>query len=217
MRLILAILSRLETGLSTLWRRKRGKLRPLRFVGFCSGVAGCGGADRGRLVSAAACPRGSWHRLSGKHGASCCLWQAVCADIGLGLQVPAGSTYLEGSGYRPQRRSHGLLRCTSVSVSVCVCVPGLVVGEEGSGGRAGPESRSAEGLTSPKRAFGSLAGRQAEGGRFLMRGREPWKMGDPHTLSSSPPGCHPRDIGTPTCCTSAFPLGQFQSSSLVAG
>lgn len=113
MRLILAILSRLETGLSTLWRRKRGKLRPLRFVGFCSGVAGCGGADRGRLVSAAACPRGSWHRLSGKHGASCCLWQAVCADIGLGLQVPAGSTYLEGSGYRPQRRSHGLLRCLS--------------------------------------------------------------------------------------------------------
>ena len=61
-------------------------------------------------------------------------------------------------------------------------VPGLVVGEEGSGGRAGPECRSAEGLTSPKRAFGSLAGRQAEGGRVLMRGREPWKMGDPHTL-----------------------------------
>ena len=139
-----------------------------------------------------------------------------CVQIlGPGSRFQLGSTYLEGSGYRPQRQSHGLFRCTSVSV--CVCVPGLVVGEEGSGGRAGPESRSAERLTSPKRAFGSLAGRQAEGGGFLMSGREPWKMGDPHTLSSPPPGCHPRDIGTPTCCTSASPLGQFRPSSLVAG
>ena len=134
-RLILAILSWLETGLFTLWRRKRGKLRPLRFVGFCSGVAGCGGAETGRLVSAAACPRGSWHRLSGKHGASCCLWQAVCADTGPRLQVPAWVN-LSG-GFRlqapaPVTWSFPLYQCECV----CVCQGWLwerraLVGEQG--------------------------------------------------------------------------------------
>lgn len=185
-------------------------------MGFCSGVAGCGGAETGRLVSAAACLRGSWHRLSGKHGASCCLWQAVCADIGPRLQVPAWVNLSGGSGYRPQRQSWSSPLYQCECVSACVC-QGWLCGRGGLWWRAGPESRSAERLTSPKRAFGSLAGRQAEGGRFLMSGREPWKMGDPHTLSSPPPGCHPRDIGTPTCCTSASPLGQFRPSSLVAG
>lgn len=90
MRLILVILSWLETGLSALWRRKKRKLRSLWFVGLCSGVAGCRGAERGRLVRAAACPRGSWHHPSEKHGASCCLWQAVCADIGPGSRVQLG-------------------------------------------------------------------------------------------------------------------------------
>ena len=40
---------------------------------------------------------------------------------------------MKGSGYRPQRRPHGLLRCTSVSVSVCVCVCVCVCARAGCG------------------------------------------------------------------------------------
>ena len=67
------------------------------------------------------------------------------------------------------------------------------------------ESRSAEGLRPPKRAFGSLSGWRAEGGSFLMRGWEPWRAWDPGALSLSPSRCRPRGIGTPTCSVSASP------------